>query len=88
MGIWESDQGAVLHRRRICAVIQTAEQRSISMAEECAGASVAGRAELSLADGGVENRPAESDPKGQSKGFILNKKLYILLFLWYNSIMK
>ena len=30
------DQGAVLHRRRICAVIQAAEQRGISMAEECA----------------------------------------------------
>ena len=58
------------------------------MAEECTGASAAGRVELSVADGRVENRPAEGDPKGENKGFILNKKLYISLALWYNSIIK
>ena len=58
------------------------------MAEECAGTSAAGFAELSLADGVTEDRPAEISPKVQDKGFILNKKLDFLWILRYNSIIK
>ena len=74
------DQGAVLHRGWICVAVQAVEQRSIPMAEECAGASAAGCAELSLVDGGAEDRPAEGDPKVQDKGFILNKSWTICGF--------
>ena len=49
------------------------EKIILDLAEEYTGTSAAGRAELSVADGGVENRPAEGDSKGQDKGFILNK---------------
>ena len=82
------DQGVVLLRGWICAVIQAADKWSVSMAKDSAGTSAVGRTQFPLADGGTKNRAAKSNSEEETEGFILKEKLDNLLDLWYNLSVK